>query len=407
MANAPSSKSLTSIEMYEHQWHLHGRSHDGQVDPRASIRCEEAWALAGYGSPEIVVALVDDGCDVENVALRGARSFAGAICFRSGSWYFDEHFESYRHSVNARGSTHGTSMATLIAGTGEGGTRGVVPNCRLLPVRLPMQQGSITLSDHDLLALLELISDHADIAVMSWSRLPIFIPSRQVIDRWRFISEYGGRRATGLLSVVPAGNSNCPIAWQASEPIPYTLSYEDSDGSPKPLASRTFRNLLTDIPNVLHISAISSTAQRSLYSCYGPGIDLCAPSSSSRVFTGAQVEGTRGGLTTSYGPNGEITHAFKGTSGAAALVGGVAALTLSANLALGATELSQILTSSANRELDIRNPHLNLTDPLPWEMPPIAPFDSGAFNQEGWSPWFGYGLVDAYSALCAARAALG
>lgn len=386
-------------KLFERQWHLHGRSPSGQVDPRASLGCEAAWAASGPGSQEVVIALADDGCHTSHPALGGQKKFAGGAYKTHNAWTFQTHFNQFQNEVWAKGLTHGTSIAALISATGECGTIGVAPGCRLLPIRLPMRNNSVHIENDDLLAILDIINAHADIALLSFSRLPLLIPSSQVLSRWKCISQTGGRRGRGVLFIIPAGNSNCPISFEASQPIPYGLPPGEDQGRPRAATSRTFRNLLTEIPNVLHISAISSLARRSFYSCYGPGIDLCAPSSNSRVFTGELVPGHGLGLTTSYGPNGEVTDNFKGTSGSAALVAGVAALALSANPNASANKLAMSLTETASKDLDFRDTSQDIVRPCDWELPPVHPFDKGHFDDTSWSPWFGHGKVDAIAAV--------
>ena len=61
---------------YIEQWHLHTRLSHAQFDPRASSRCEEAWQLLdSFGSPDIVVAVTDDGCRMDHQRLR----FSGQV----------------------------------------------------------------------------------------------------------------------------------------------------------------------------------------------------------------------------------------------------------------------------------------------------------------------------------------
>ena len=59
------------------------------------------------------------------------------------------------------------------------------------------------------------------------------------------------------------------------------------------------------------------------------------------------------GLTTSFGPPLQITRRFKGTSGAAALVAGVAALVISANNDLTAAQVCDVLERTASKDLDL------------------------------------------------------
>lgn len=381
--------------LYERQWHLHGRSKDGLVVPQASINCEQAWDEVGDGTSDVVVALADDGCQTSHPIFGGKEKFVGGAFKTDNGWRFESTYDLCHENVFTKGLTHGTSMAALIAGTGKHGSIGVAPRCRLLPIRMPMGRKRVNIDDHDILSILDVIDEYCDIALLSWSKLPVFIPSREVLDRCASIAEHGGRRGCGVVFFIPAGNCSCPISWEADQPIPYDLC-ESLDGrSASVVTSKTFRNLLTSIPNVLHVSAITSRAQRALYSCYGPGIDLCAPSSNSRPFSKEQIHGHKAGLTTSYGPDGEITEKLKGTSGAAALVAGVAALALGVDPDLSAEALADLLIVSASKDLDGHDAIRDLIDVRPGEWSPVAPFHHGGFDSSGWSPWFGFGKIDA------------
>ncbi|WP_421608478.1 S8 family serine peptidase [Bradyrhizobium ottawaense] len=384
---------------FERQWHLHGRGSRANVDPRSAINCVQAWAAVGMGSPEVVIAVVDDGCQLDHPAFGGAAKFAGCgfpseegISFRRDVSEID--------ALDAPGCTHGTSMCSLIAGTGDAGTFGVAPRCRLLPVRLPASDGRVSISNESFTNILQIISDHADIAVLSFSRKPLLVLSREVSELIEWSTAVGGRRKKGLLFVCPAGNSNCPLDGEVTRALPFAVSTvlpNYTEG--RVFTSRTFRNSMCKIPGVLHVAAISSLAKRAFYSCYGWGIDLCAPSSNSRVFVGDIVPGTGLGLTVSYGPNGEVTNNFKGSSGAAGLVAGVAGLVLSANPDLSAEQIRSILVQTSSRDVDVEGVERYLPELRPWEISPQPPYNSGEFDQSGWSPWFGFGKVDASAAV--------
>ena len=102
---------------------------------------------------------------------------------------------------------------------------------------------------------------------------------------------------------------------------------------------------------------------------------------------------------------------FGGTSSATPLVAGVAALVLSANPNLSALEVISILKKTASKDLNMdpypRTPAASFDPDTSWDVSPVAPFDSGAFQDTGsvegtWSPWFGHGRVDAHAAVQAA-----
>jgi hypothetical protein len=114
-----------------------------------------------------------------------------------------------------------------------------------------------------------------------------------------------------------AGNENCPINHQADQPVPFTDGWELINGSWEWVGVKTssfFSNDLVDIPGVMHIGALASTAQRSHYSNYGPGVEICAPSSNSHAYFRMQLDGL--GITTATCKTAGIRHTFGGTSSA-------------------------------------------------------------------------------------------
>ena len=79
-----------------------------------------------------------------------------------------------------------------------------------------------------------------------------------------------------------------------------------------------------------------------------------------------------------------MTDFFGGTSSATPLVAGIAALVISANPDLTALEVISILKRTASKDLDFtlypRTPPASF-DPNPsWDVSPIAPFNTGAFQ---------------------------
>jgi len=74
-------------------------------------------------------------------------------------------------------------------------------------------------------------------------------------------------------------------------------------------------------------------------------------------------------------------------------------------------EVISILKQTASKDLDFsdypKTPPANFNLDTSWDVSPIAPFDSGGFVDNGdaegtWSPWFGYGRIDAEAAVAEA-----
>lgn len=399
---------------YDRQWHLHDHLAHPEVDPRANARCEPAWQLLdGFGSREVVVGVSDDGCKLDHPDFAAPGKFPAWGYFSGTRLVTRDDIDARPEAMYQQGANHGTSCAGVIAG--EAGTRltvGAAPACRLLPIKWESEGPSLMINDSKMLTMLGFVADKVDILSNSWGTVPRFLLASMVIRRLTRLATGGGRRGSGLLFLWAAGNENCPILHEADQDVPHTHGWVFEGGSWQwggVQTARRFANNLVGIPGVMHVAALASTARRSHYSNYGTGIDLCAPSSNSHAYFRLPVAGL--GITTATGEAGQLTHEFGGTSSATPLVAGVAALVLSANPRLGALEVASLLRRTAAKDLDDtpypRTPPASFDPDTSWDVSPIAPFDSGAFQDTGhddgsWSPWFGHGRVDAERAVAQA-----
>lgn len=400
---------------YLRQWHLHGRMNHPQVDPRANARCEGAWQLLeGYGSRDIVVGVTDDGCRLDHPDFDSDGKFAQWGYFVGNRLVTRGEPDANPAGMYQAGANHGTSCAGVIAGEVDGVlTVGAAPGCRLLPVKWESQGPSLLLNDSKLLAAINFVADKVDVLSNSWGIVPLNLTATVVVNRIRALALTGGRRGKGILFLWAAGNDNCPINHVSNRDVPYSNGWGMVSGAWRWVGVRTarrFENSLAELPGVLHIAALASTARRSHYSNYGSGVDLCAPTSNSHSYWRMEVAGL--GVTTTTGESARVTADFGGTSSATPLVAGVAALVLSANPQLSALEVASILCQSASRDLDTRpyprTPPASFDPDPAWDISPVAPFDNGTFIESGlpdgsWSPWFGHGRVDAEAAVARAR----
>lgn len=399
------------------QWHLHTALNDPDYDTRSCSLCEDAWfALDSFGDRDVVVAVTDDGCKLDHQDFASANKFQSWGYLRGNRLINAADVDAVPGEMYKSGSNHGTSCAGVIAGDVNSVlTVGGAPDCRLLPIQWESSGPSLFISDSKLLTVLDFIADKADVMSNSWGSSPTSTWALPVLNRIRALSETGGRRGKGIVFLWAAGNENCPISLTTGTDVPYTNGWrQNANGSwvwEGVKRSRSFRHNLTDIPGVMHIAALASTARRSHYSNYGPGVSLCAPTSNSHAYFRVTVRGL--GVTTATGQAQKVTDSFGGTSSATPLVAGVAALVISANPALSASEVIAILKQTASKGLDMQAyPRTGPAsyDPNPnWDVSPVAPFDAGTFIDSGdpdgsWSPWFGYGRVDALAAVSEALA---
>jgi subtilisin family serine protease len=123
-------------------------------------------------------------------------------------------------------------------------------------------------------------------------------------------------------------------------------------------------------PETIAVGASTNFDYRADYSRYGPGLDFVAPSSggSLGIYTTDRT-GAAG-----YDA-GDYTSSFGGTSAATPLAAGVAALILSSNPNLTARQVRDIMRNTSDK------------------------LDSVSYDANGWSPYYGYGRINAEQAV--------
>jgi len=400
---------------YPKQWHLHTALNHPEYDPRSCSQCENSWGLLdNFGSEEVVVAVADDGCRLDHFDVDSADKFASWGYFEGGRLVTHADIDADPTSMYQAGANHGTACCGVIgAETDAVLTVGGAPGCRLLPIKWESNGPFLDIADSKLRAALDYIADKVDVMSNSWGSSPRSFWPPLVTNRIDELSQTGGRRGKGIVFLWAAGNENCLINHIADQNVPYTNGWERKiDGSWDWVDVRTtkvFSHNLVELPGVMHIAALASTAKRSHYSNYGPGISLTAPSSNSHEYSRLRLPGL--GITTATGKAVGVRNDFGGTSSATPLVAGIAALAISANPELSAAEVISILKQTASKDLDFtgypRTPPANYDPNTSWDVSPVAPFNSGHFVDNGdadgsWSPWFGHGRVDAQAAVAEA-----
>jgi len=406
---------------YFRQWHLHNHLNGHDVDPRSSSRCEEAWRLLdGFGDPDVVIAVTDDGCKLDHRDFDSPNKFSDWVYLRGSRLVRSFDIDANPNDMYKLNANHGTSCCGVVAGEKDSELSvGAAPNCKLLPIKWESEGRSLDIADSKLRDVLDYISDKVDVMSNSWGIPVSTMWSLQVINRINRLTKTGGRRGRGILFLWAAGNENCLLNESSNFDVPYTHGHNAAGNWIGVDTSRRFRNNLVNIPGVMHIAALASTAKRSHYSNYGLGISLTAPSSNSHNYWRMHVAGQ--GITTTTGSMGisespfAITNNFGGTSSATPLVAGIAGLCISANPNITALELEEILKSTAAKDLNFsgytKTPPA-IDDPNPsWDVSPVVPHDSGDFVDKGfvegtWSPWFGHGCVNAEAAVAEALSRL-
>jgi len=345
--------TLPADELLAEQWHLQNTGHHQGTEAffkiGADARVVEAWKRAEtLGSPEVIVAIIDDGFDLIHPDLAGESKVVAP-------WDFIRNTDQPAPDMGPNGNWHGTACAGVAVGSANGtGILGAAPGCRLMPVRW-----NPSLEDTEIERWFGWVADHgAWVVSCSWgSGADVFRLStrmRKAIAK----CAHEGRDGRGRVICFAAGNENHDI--------------QDPEGR--------YLDGFAAHPDVLAIAACTSRDQKADYSNYGKAIAVCAPSSGAGgadIVTADVLGRYKQGAVwreAGYAPGG-YARDFGGTSSACPLVAGVCALLLSVKPELTAAEVAALIKKTARR---IGEPD--------------------AYDVRGHSPQFGHGCIDAGAA---------
>ena len=284
------------------QWWIETQTADACLVPGAAINLPAAWDIT-TGRAETVIAVLDTGMDLGHPELASQLFPRG-----EDDWNFT--LQSAKEPVDAAG--HGTAVAGLaaaIAGNDMGIT-GVAPGCRLMPLKIDGLDLVFNLIDA-LEYLTEKAQARRDLRFVVNASFGIGGQSTLVESTLR------NAREAGIVLCFSAGNDGGAVDYPASS------------------------------SEVIAVGAVIGTGERKTprdctgetwASARGPELDLVAPGVA-MVTTDIRNAG-------GYEP-GDFNPKFNGTSAAAPLVAGVAALMLSANPDLTALRVQEILAETA------------------------------------------------------------
>ncbi len=407
---------LHRAELFPDQWYLTTDliSHP-DVRAGSDVAAPEAWQIT-TGDPEVVVAVIDDGFDLGHPALSTARLHPDRADFEGDDPQPAPDGNDY----------HGTPVASIAVGGHDGSAMmGIAPGCTFLPVRIGFGPGARPI---DILEVFRFVSERADVVNCSFGTPPrSFDPFPRAFRRAiSQLCETGGRRGRGLVMVFSAANDDAPTFLEASRNVNGVRFTQGSRIAEVPAGNPVFSGYPMT-PGVVVVGAMSSMKRKAGYSCWGPHLTVTAPSNNMHYITAFVPPGDprRDAFLAHYRGLGQVaavnrpgngapfdpiarfdnpatpnvrenlyTARFGGTSGAAPVVSGVAALMISANPHLSAAEVRQILESTADADLD---PALDLA-----ADPNVQGLDGGFVD--GRSLFFGAGKVNAARAVARARA---
>jgi subtilisin family serine protease len=363
--------------LFKRQWHLHAKRAP-QLMAESSVDAPEAWNVT-RGERSIVVAVVDDGFDIDHPDLQGDGKVVQPRDYVDGDARPFPSGQDY----------HGTPCAGVAIAESNGrGLVGVAPGCAFMPVRISMEE-----DDDQTAEIFTEIAEYADVISCSWGPPPVYAPlNRLVKDTLARLARRGGPRGKGCVICFAAHNFDVPIK---DDTLPNLVRWKDERGTLRTTRDR-IENGYAAHPDVIAVAASTSLNRKAQYSNWGREVSVCAPSDNWHPLDPNAYTPGRGIWTTDneavgdgFTPNSRYTGDFGGTSSAAPLVAGVAALVLSANPMLTALQVKKILQSTADKIVDAS------TDPMTGNA-------FGTYDRKGHCPWFGFGKVNAAKAVAEA-----
>jgi subtilisin family serine protease len=346
-ARADTLQAVGRVIPSDRRWHL------GPTQARVT----EAWTLdsltpsAARGAREVVIAILDDGVDVDHP------EFAGRVL---AQFDFEGNVPDGRPKLAH--DNHGTACAGVALAAGAGSASGAAPGCGLIVARTPAFLGV----DEEARMFEWAARQGASVISCSW----------------------GPADSTGNLDPLPdnvaAAIEFCVTQGRGGKGIPIFWAAGNGDES-------VSLDGYAANPNVIAVAASTSRNTKSWYSDYGAEIWICAPSSGDDAAGEYSIFTTdrRGSAGYNQGDaelgdsTGNYTGDFGGTSSAAPLAAGIAALVLSAN-----PDLYENPRSSRGRELR--------------ELLASTASKIGTGYTNGHSPQYGFGRIDAAAAVQAA-----
>lgn len=332
-----------------HEWHLENKGFvtdvpNFRLKAGADAKVKAAWRrLGNLGSSSIIVAVIDNGFDVNHPDLRG--KVVAPLSISSGGSTLP---------TGPRFGDHATPCASVAVAAANGtGIVGAAPMAKLMPLHGLTYSKFLTerMFSH-------CIRNRADIISCSWGTIdPRYRPGA---EHERAIRQAltSGRNGKGCVVVFAAGNEG-----------------------------REYINYYANIPGVIAVGASTSSDTHAKYSNRGNGISVVAPSDGGWPILAARTSWDQGNPGVPANKRyyvdgidrGPFHKHFGGTSSATPLVAGICALILSANPNLTSAQVKSILERTADK---IGNR---------WD-----------YNSAGYSTKYGHGRVNADAAVAEA-----
>ena len=339
-------KFLPTDPLFTNQWSLHNTGQGGGASNR-DIYAETAWDIT-RGTSSVVIAVLDDGFDIDHEDLNSVL-FSNAAevadgADNDGNGYVDDLYgwDFYDNDNDPRPVTtnenHGTAvLGTMIAAANGTGVVGIAHGCRFLPLRVFGE----FYTDSDVADALDYAARTAQVITICY----YLDPSETIFSAIRRATALG-RNGKGCLVCCALGN----------------------DG-----VLRRYSRDLAAAPEVLTVSGLSNYDRRSWFGDFGPPVEvMAAAGGGSLALTTTDRTGTNG-----YNNGEYVVSDWRGTSAAAPIVGGIAALVFSVH--------------PDWTGLQVRRALVETCDPVDWR--------AQAYTNEGKSLEYGFGRPNARAAV--------
>ncbi len=354
-------RTRSNDPLYWRSWHLR------------NIDVQNAWYLTkgkDRNGKSIIVGVYDEGIDLKHEDLRaniyGYGNYSNgskSITLVNGNYSLLDNNLPNAPKPNSD-NWHGTACAGLIAATMDNylGSTGIAPQAKILAIRY--SRDSIS---NDIKAYKDMAYAGVSIISNSWGTNNLTEDFEEVLKELAI----DGRNGKGVLIFFAAGNDGCNMdQYYSIDPFDgHVVCQSSSRYSPI--------NDESESPYVISIAASDRYDHIAPYSNYGSHIDFTAPGGgyNNSIIT-TDKSGYQGFSTTNYTTS---TAGFSGTSAAAPIAAGIAALVLSANPTLSREEVIEILRVTAQKKGRYR------------------------YDRYGRNDHWGYGLLDAGKAVTLAK----
>lgn len=367
------------------------------------------------GKKEVVIAVIDDGFDLNHPCFSNVRVSAKKRNFPEDNDDVLPRLESITPARRIPADFHGTPVASLIFASEPSARFGLAPKCTFLPIRVQMH-GPGAIQTEMLLKAMRYASEHADVVCCSFGYPPSVDPSGGLTSKVREelteIAKSGGRQAKGLSMVFSAGNYGTPTYLDMSENLNGLVIDLGEDELREISKGVGVTVAFPNVEGLIVAGACNSTGMRSAYSMIR-NISLVAPSNDGHyladdlAFYNDQKymdHGVLAARNTYAGKAGRpldradtpiginrhhYTANFGGTSAAAPMIAATIGLMKSIRENLSLEQVVDVLRRSADKNLDTS---------MNFEDPNLQGLD-GDFGLNGISEFHGAGLLNVESAL--------